>query len=330
MTAMDNIPAHVSPTYSEESCEDALFHYTTGTGLLGILRSNELWSTAYYCTNDESELKAGSGVLTPLFRSETAKLIRNEDLRVRLFSSRGVRALDYAEMFESTLFEFALSVLCVYMTCFCRATQKESFTHGLLSQWRGYGVDAGYALQFSKKLLQKQIEKANADHELNYALQEVHYSSKNALRDEVLQHSEEFIRSYSEHLDMLAQPIGDLMNMKFKNPVGKLTKGPLESFLDYLIHTKSEHFREEDEYRLSVLQPTSGTGKLPIDHFDRNGLLVPFVRTPKGFNVLECIDWIIVGPCPRIVNRYTSVKNMVKQMGLDIQVRPSHIPFSRA
>jgi hypothetical protein len=327
---MDKIPAHFSPTYSEESCEDALFHYTTGAGLLGILRNNELWSTAYYCTNDESELKAGYGVLTPMFRTETVKLIREGDRRVKLFSSRGVQVLDYAEKFENLLFEFALSVLCVYMTCFCRANQQEDFTHGLLSQWRGYGVDGGYALQFSKKSLLHQIEKVNADRDLDYALQDIHYSPKNPLKDEVLQHSDKFIRSYFEHLDRLAQPIGDLMNATFKNPIGKLTGGPLESFLDYLVHTKSEHFREENECRLSVFQPTSGTGKLPNDYFDRNGLLVPFVRTRKDFNVLECIDWIIVGPGPRIVNRYTSVMNMVNQMSLDIQVRPSHIPFSRA
>ena len=42
------------------------------------------------------------------------------------------------------------------------------------------------------------IERANANHELNYALQEVHYSPENSLKDEVFQHSEKFIRSYSE------------------------------------------------------------------------------------------------------------------------------------
>ena len=53
---MKKLPSHSLPTYSEESCKDALFHYTTADGLLGILRDNEIWSSAYYFTNDESEL----------------------------------------------------------------------------------------------------------------------------------------------------------------------------------------------------------------------------------------------------------------------------------
>lgn len=56
---MRDIPNHISPTYSDEARDDALFHYTTASGLIGILNANELWSTAYYCANDESELTAG-------------------------------------------------------------------------------------------------------------------------------------------------------------------------------------------------------------------------------------------------------------------------------
>jgi hypothetical protein len=53
------------PQYTEESRADALFHYTTANGLIGILSKGEIWSTAYYCTNDESELSIGNGVLNP-------------------------------------------------------------------------------------------------------------------------------------------------------------------------------------------------------------------------------------------------------------------------
>ncbi len=74
---MKKLPSHSLPTYSEESCKDALFHYTTADGLLGILRDNEIWSSAYYCTNDESEdeseLSAGENVLTQIFRADIIK-----------------------------------------------------------------------------------------------------------------------------------------------------------------------------------------------------------------------------------------------------------------
>jgi len=87
---MSEIPGHVLPTLSDESREDALFHYTTATGLIGIFDTREIWSTAYYCANDESELAAGKGILAPLFRSTTFKLIEDKDPRVLTFARRGV------------------------------------------------------------------------------------------------------------------------------------------------------------------------------------------------------------------------------------------------
>ena len=56
---MSEIPGHTSPPYSEDSRDDALFHYTTADGLIGIFQSEEIWGTAYYCSNDASELTAG-------------------------------------------------------------------------------------------------------------------------------------------------------------------------------------------------------------------------------------------------------------------------------
>ncbi len=65
---MKEIPGHILPTYSDDAREDALFHYTTADGLIGIFDKGEIWSTAYYCANDESELAEGKGILKPLFR----------------------------------------------------------------------------------------------------------------------------------------------------------------------------------------------------------------------------------------------------------------------
>jgi hypothetical protein len=326
---MRNIPNHISPNYSEESREDALFHYTTASGLLGIFQNNELWSTAYYCTNDEMELSSGRDVLTPVFRTKTQQMIQEKEPRVDIFRSRGVDIQEYANKFEQHIVSFALHVLSVYITCFCIPRSKEDFLHGLLSQWRGYGVDGGYALQFSRKRLQERIDRMNKAHDLCYELQDVHYSPDNPLKDDVITHSEAFISAYLEHLEMLE-------NLQFnseqvRNPISGLSGGPLESLLDFLIHTKSGHFDEEKECRMSVLEPaSSGLGVLPADYFNRNGLIVPYTRTPPDFNVLDCIDWVIVGPSSKLESRFNSVSQMVKKMGLNIKVRPSHIPFSRA
>ena len=94
---MTEIPGHTSPPYSEEAREDALFHYTTAIGLIGVLESAELWSTAYFCTNDESELATGKGILAPLFRVATYDMIGANDPLVHTFRGRGVDIRHYAD-----------------------------------------------------------------------------------------------------------------------------------------------------------------------------------------------------------------------------------------
>lgn len=327
---MSEIPSHLLPTFSDESREDALFHYTTATGLIGIFDTGDIWSTAYYCANDESELAAGKGVLAPLFRSTTYKLIEAQDPRVLTFARRGVDIREYADRFEQQIAGMTLSLLCAYITCFCKPTSKEDFHHGLLSQWRGYGSDGGYALHFSRKKLLAAIESANKPDGLSYDLQDVYYTTENPLKAKILSHSDAFVSAYLSFLDELAEPL-DSRKRTMRSPIAGLPGGPLEAFLDYLVHTKNEHFGEERECRLSLIQPVSSSSScLSVQYFNRGGLLVPYTRTPRSsFNVLDCLEWIIVGPGPRMSARFKSVSQLVRQSGREINVRASHIPFTR-
>jgi len=327
---MSKIPGHFLPTYSDASLDDALFHYTTANGLMGILNTGEIWSSAYYCANDESELAAGKGILGPLFRSKTYELIKANDPRVLTLARRGVDVHEYAEHFEQHIVGVVLSLLCAYITCFCKPISKEDFYNGLLSQWRGYGSDGGYALHFSRKKLLAAIESVNKTEGLDYDLQDVHYTVKNPMRDDVLRHMDAFVSEYMRFLDGLAEPI-DSSKKTMRNPVSGLPGGPLEAFLNYLVYTKNEHFMEERECRLSLIQPVSASaGCLPVQYFNRGGLLVPYIKTPtSSFNVPDCLEWIIIGPGPRMDARFKSVSQLVRQSGREIKVRASQIPFTR-
>lgn len=126
-----HLPGHTLPNYSEEAKDDALFHYTTAAGLLGILSSRQLWSTAYYCANDESELNVARGALTPIIQLHTTKMIKEGDSRVKSLSMQGIDIRDQAGRFEEWVVRHTLNFLCVYITCFCRPSTKEEFLHGL-------------------------------------------------------------------------------------------------------------------------------------------------------------------------------------------------------
>ena len=329
---MNKIPGHSLPKYSDACRENALFHYTTADGLNGIFQTGEIWSTAYYCTNDESELATGKGILTPLFTRKSHELIEARDQRLKFFQKGPLEALDQAEKFEQLILSFALSSLCAYITCFCKPNNKEEFYHGLLSQWRGYGGDGGYALQFDREKLLKQIEIANKSDKYNYELQDVYYDNNNPLKEKVLEKQEAFVNAYVQYFDEIDRPIGELIkNNSISNPIASLLGGPLEAYLEYLVQTKNKHFSEEQECRLSLVQVVQHyDGCLPVDYFNRNGLLVPYIKTPKSsFNVIDCVEWIIIGPSPRLEARIKSINQLVKRSGRDIKVRPSHIPYTK-
>ena len=329
---MSEIPGHMSPTYSEESRDDALFHYTSADGLIGILQSGEIWGTAYYCSNDASELAAGKGILTREFLRATHKMVVDNDPLVQTFSNRGVDIREYADKFEQLIIAKTFSVLCAYITCFCKPTDAEDFRHGLLSQWRGYGAGGGYALQFSRKKLLAAVENANKAQEVSYELQDVYYTVDNPLKAEVLSHTDKFLRAYKDYLEEIGAPLEELFNKgSLNNPIAKLLDGPLESLLDYLIYTKNQHFGEERECRLSLIEPVSSeAGVIPTNYFTRDGLIVSYKKTPRTTpSILDCIEWIIIGPNRRMSARFKSVTQMVRTAGLEIKVRPSHIPFIR-
>jgi len=315
------------PRFTDASEQDALFHYTTATGLIGIFRDRELWSTAYHCANDESELAAGKGVVEPLFRDETVNLIRRGDARIETFYRRGVEPRQYGDQFEETILRFAFAELTTFVSCFCKPAGKEDFEHGLLSQWRGYGPDGGYAIHFSREKLAAAIERTNRSDGLNYELEDVHYTTDNLLKIEVLKHKDAFVRAFHAFLDHLAQPAGSTRGL---NVLAGLIGGPLEALLDYLIHTKSCHFGEERECRMSLVQlARSGVANLPVSFFARGGVVVPYTKTPASFNVLECIESIVIGPGPRMDARFESVGQLVSQSGYAVPRRISRIPFTR-
>lgn len=326
---MNDFPIHSLPSYTSSAKSDALFHYTTATSLYGILESQTLWGTAYYCANDEKELSAGRGVLTGLFREEMYRLLREGDPRIAIFLRRGVEPLKYAENYEEFLVSLTLSSFCTYITCFCKPSAEEDFHHGLLSQWRGYGADGGYALQLNRSKLLAAIDGLAEASDAKYELKDTHYSSENDLRNAVVGHKEAFLRSFNNYLNEISGPISP--SMTWSNPLPNLLHGPLERLFDYLVHTKNQHFSEERECRLSLTQSiTSKVSSRPVRYFSRNGLLVPYITTPsERFDVLGCCEWIVIGPGPRIHSRFKSVTQLVRQLGRDISVRVSHIPYTR-
>ena len=246
-------------TYSD----DAIFHYTNADGLFGILTRNEIWSTAYFTTNDESELSAVEGILANLCKDFTTQLVSDNHEYVDLFRQQGINILNYPEEYERIWFDTMLEAFDIYITCFCRAKSELEYQDGLLSQWRGYGGAGGYALQFSHAKLTDWTTRTFINKESHkYVFHDVYYSLDNPFKEKVLEHEKFFLETYMKYLGIAVMSLQEPEkghdsienNSEFILPDNYAV--PLSALLLYRIQTKNSHFSEERECRMSLfLEP---------------------------------------------------------------------------
>jgi hypothetical protein len=116
-----------------------LYHYTTGNGLIEIIKSGELWSTQIACLNDSSEL------LHPI------KLLHAKS-QAKLSSPVTPEVKFLLEQIDRGLSEPQIATEGRFLSCFSEDGDD-------LSQWRGYGGgEGGYALQFDSHHLRHLLD----------------------------------------------------------------------------------------------------------------------------------------------------------------------------
>lgn len=116
--------------------QEILYHYTSQSGLYGIITSRSLWATDIHYVNDSFEFSYAI------------------DMAKRILDSKWKNEIEFTEMIKSHL----LSICSVHKYVFSLTAKGN-----LLSQWRGYcPKSGGYALGFDSKKL---TEIASRDHE---------------------------------------------------------------------------------------------------------------------------------------------------------------------
>jgi hypothetical protein len=123
--------------HMQQSPPDALYHYTSQDGLLGIIQSRALWATNISYMNDATEFDLSLGLLKDrLFQAVDFGLAAANPVR----SIRPDHIKEYAQTLWKIVNRIGGSNICI--TCFCEQGD-------LLSQWRGYsGGGYGYSLAF--------------------------------------------------------------------------------------------------------------------------------------------------------------------------------------
>lgn len=204
----------------QEAQPDLLFHYTSASGMRGILDTSRLWATNYRFLNDASEVGYGVRLFEELVQERLARI--ENDVLAEFLSRTLQTANGFDGMFDC------------YIACFCKRDD-------LLTQWRTYaGSGGGYALGFSTKEIGRrwgQLERAQ-----DFVLRQVVYEvdRQTALLSEVIDKTTEILTAGTS-----GASVADANNV-----IARCCQFVRAEVADYLISFKHPAFAVEEEWRL--------------------------------------------------------------------------------
>lgn len=326
----------VSEAYPE------LLHYTTVAGLSGILDSQSLHATHAAYLNDSTEIKL-------FFRERLAKILE-AGIRAELASDSQLRVLpklaSTPQEADAVLVRYAAETAEAIRTvserfnqphfvCFSAPANTRIARDGLLSQWRGYGKDGGYALVFDTAELEGCLGREATTFWFQHVQWgDVHYHQE----DDDLAHAEPEILEAEESLR-------GAIRAHIKDPSATTLESTFEPVATLSCFYKHWGFHEEREVRIVAIPPTEElvlqgreageTRQVRRSKaFNRNGTPVPYLDLfardpgpPTNANERLPIKRVLVGPHPQSELRRLAVQEMLRVRGIPAQVEVSRIPF---
>lgn len=319
-----------------------LMHYTTAGGLAGIVSSGCIWATHAAFLNDAMEMTHFFDArFTRLARAEYQKhlfeLAKTPSTAKKIKLNGGIEKLAKieAEKLVKTLRQATLSFNHPYIFSMS-ATHDDRVGHnGLLSQWRGYGVDGGYSLVFNTQKLELLLkQEAELHHYQHVQWGDVfYYCQDNVTRNQPssddIEELEEVVRSAITALNEegTAEEVGD-----FYQAISGLS-----------CLYKHWGFQEEHEVRVIVIPADRDVAELAfaagekkpqktIHSFVRGGLPVPYLKLfdSSGSNATAMrlpIERVIVGPHRDSAIRKKAVERLLASSGYECEVVCSEIPY---
>jgi hypothetical protein len=192
--------------------------------------------------------------------------------------------------------ELASPDFLVYVTCFCESTD-------LLSQWRAYGSDHGYAIEFSANALESSIAQVAA---YDQGLAQVRYGDTAAT-------------------EVASQALRDLKPDSNLGHVGVHAHNMALQLTSRLAGVKHPGFREEREWRLfATFDGFLWQSASPVRYRATAIAIVPYiaVRFPK-----DAIKSIQVGPGRHVDVRVQGVRHLLGTLEIDAEVTSSSLPL---
>jgi hypothetical protein len=265
-----------------------LHHYTSGTGLVGILEARQIWATSIHSLNDSKEFSHAVG-------------IGKAAIGRALSASREAKANVLYEPIAAHL--DSVSRVAIYVTCF--STVEDS-----LSQWRGYCPPAfGYSIGFDGEMLRKIVEAQG------FRLGKCIYDRaiQDATADQWAQ------RTVARLLPGVAAAT-DLAAYVRDN-----CSPFLSEFVDFAPFLKHSAFKDEHEWRLAALVP-SNDPRMRVRA--GRSMLIPYLPIDLKLNKEDPLIWnVCVGPTPHTELATNAVCHYFNNVRIKNGVNASQTPY---
>lgn len=309
-----------------------LYHYTNWNGLLGILDNQTLWATHYKFLNDYSEVtlfleKILPKILGPHIYATYKTIFDRNPARKNLFEETGADFVSEVILHTEETIQNLWRPLReqIYLTSFCAEIDKKEDikninNDGLLSQWRAYGADGGFAIVFDTIELDKLLREEFKEFLYGYShITKVFYSHE----------EEKFKKDKKAQLDKLVKFVSDeIVATEQKAPF--VNNDGYGALFDCIAVYKHMGFSEENEIRIVLHLPpdelkastNSAKGKKELKYRDRYEEKVPYIELFKGKTLP--IKKVIVGPHHNQETRAAYLRTRLKNADM---VSISSIPY---
>ncbi len=307
-----------------------LFHYTTGIGLMGILANKQIYATHYRYVNDFAEFDYG--------REIALRFIRD--------MQTGINHVIVDKMLNDVLnlIEAESAVVHYYVACFFCASDD------LLSQWRGYASGGiGYSIHLKptstliklKDLIHYPAKGLDGSFtNLDYCLVKLDYEGGSECISDILKIGDAYVREQCTKIDTTAD-FQDVLLAEREIPTStkeKCDKIALDAagdvfavLMQVFLRMKAPGFREENEWRIVVLDWYDDPKKFDRDSRISNGILIPYLKCDflqvRDLRLFE-IESIRCGPLRYPTYAENAVGMLLRKYGFPhTKVTSSSIPL---
>lgn len=284
---------------------EILYHYTPQVGLLGIIKSKEIWMTHTQYLNDTKEFH------------HAIELVKAE-IKLKLETASEDESQILNEMLDGL--EPDLSTVNICITCFSEVGDS-------LSQWRAYGSQmSSYSIGFCGSFLDKvSITKKCRLVKCIYDADE----KKALISDFVARALSKILKDRSSKPDEETENWTDGAHM-------------LNSLISLAPTLKDSSFADEKEWR--IISPTLSCKSEGFDYREGGSMIIPYFKLPLKFDDMNPkerrIPLVYVGPTPNKEQSVKSVKSLLLSNGFGdyfatspdkikelVKVLPSSVPY---